>query len=168
MFGLAPVRNGPMEFPVHRASRRITDCSGPLALGVEHVGEAPEQALALVGELEPVRPDALDEDAEGLQHRGGGVVVVRDVAGVELAALGGHAVERRVVAVMDWSCASMASMFWMTVITISSISGCTDRSAGPDVMSCWEPRTQRNHLGLEALVVGKIAFTPRLLGVLGL
>ena len=64
-----------------------------LGLGVEHVDEAPEQALAFVGELGAVRSDALSEDAEGFEHRLDGVVGIPDVAGVELVALGGGAVE---------------------------------------------------------------------------
>ena len=69
-----------------------------LGLAVEHVDEAPHQALALVGELEPVRADAPGEDAEGFEHRVDGVVGVPDVAGVELVTLGGGAVEGRVLA----------------------------------------------------------------------
>ena len=57
-----------------------------------------KQALALVGELEPVGADALAEDAEGFEHRVDGVVGIPDVAGVELVALGGCAVKRRVLA----------------------------------------------------------------------
>ena len=59
-----------------------------LGLGVDHVDEAPEQALALVAELRAVRADALGEDAEGFVHRVDGVVGIPDVAGVELVALG--------------------------------------------------------------------------------
>ena len=67
-------------------------------LCVEGVHEPPEQALALVGHLEPVRPDALCEDAERFAHRAGGVVFVPDFAGVELAALGLRAEELGVLA----------------------------------------------------------------------
>ena len=67
-------------------------------LSVEGVDEAPEQALALVGELCSVWAYALGEDAEGLAHRLHGVVLVPDDAGVELAALGGGAVDLGVVA----------------------------------------------------------------------
>ena len=67
-------------------------------LAVEHVDEAPEQALALVGELEPVRCDALRDDAEGFAHRVECVVAVTHVAGVELVALGGRADQRRILA----------------------------------------------------------------------
>ena len=67
-------------------------------LGVEGVDEAPEQALALVGELGSVGPYSFCDDAEGLAYRLDGVVLVPDDAGVELAALGGGAVDLGVVA----------------------------------------------------------------------
>ena len=67
-------------------------------LGVEAVDEAPQEGLALVGELEAVRCDALCEDAERLAHRVGGLVAVPDLAGVELAALRSGAVEPGVLA----------------------------------------------------------------------
>ena len=67
-------------------------------LAVEHVDEAPEEALALVGDLEAVRCGAVGEDAEGFEHRVGRVVGVPDVACVELVPFGGGAVEGGVVA----------------------------------------------------------------------
>ena len=67
-------------------------------LCVEHVDEPPKQALALVGDLEPVGCDALAQDAEGLGDSGQRVVLVPDLAGVELAALGCGAEEGCVVA----------------------------------------------------------------------
>ncbi len=70
----------------------------PLGLAVEHVDEAPEQALALVGELGAVRGDALRDDAEGFLHGVQRIVPVPDVAAVELVALGGSAVEGGVLA----------------------------------------------------------------------
>ena len=69
-----------------------------LGLGVEHVDEAPEQALAFVAELCAVRSDAFAEDAEGFEHRVDGVVGIPDVAGVELVPLGRRTVEGRVLA----------------------------------------------------------------------
>ena len=69
-----------------------------LGLAVDHVDEAPQEALALVAELGAVRADALGEDAEGFEHRVDGVVGIPDVAGVELVALGGRAVEGCVLA----------------------------------------------------------------------
>ena len=63
------------------------------ATGPAIVDEAPEQGLALVGELCSVGAYALGEDAEGLARRLHGVVLVPDDAGVELAALGGGAVD---------------------------------------------------------------------------
>ena len=70
----------------------------PSHLGVEAVDEAPEQGLALVGELEAVGGDARGEDAERLAGRVEGVAAVPDLAGVELAGLGGCAEEPRVLA----------------------------------------------------------------------
>ena len=67
-------------------------------LGVEAVDEAPQQALALVGDLEPVGRDALGQDAERLAHRVGGVVAIPHLAAVELVPLGGRAEQRRVLA----------------------------------------------------------------------
>ena len=69
-----------------------------LGLGVEAVDEAPEQALALVGDLEPVRCDGVGEETEGFLHGAEGLVGVPDVAGVELVPLGGRAEQRRVLA----------------------------------------------------------------------
>ena len=69
-----------------------------VGLAVEHVDEAPEQALALVGDLEPVRRDALGHDTERLRHGVEGVVTVPHLAGVELVPLGGRAEQRRVLA----------------------------------------------------------------------
>ena len=69
-----------------------------LGLGVEHVDEAPEQALALVGDLEPVGRDGVGEEPEGFLHGAEGLVGVPDVAGVELVALGRRAEECRVLA----------------------------------------------------------------------
>ena len=67
-------------------------------LGVEAVDEPPEQALALVCELEPVRRDAFGDDAERFAHRVDGVVAVPDLAGVVLAAFRSGAEELRVLA----------------------------------------------------------------------
>ena len=64
-----------------------------LGLGMEHVDEAPEQALAFVGKLHSVGANAFGEDAEGLAHGRNGVVGIPDVAAVELVALGRRAVE---------------------------------------------------------------------------
>ena len=52
-----------------------------LGLGVDHVDETPQEALALVAELGAVRTDAFAEDAEGFEHRVDGVVGIPDVAG---------------------------------------------------------------------------------------
>ena len=70
----------------------------PLCLGVQHVDEAPEQALALVGELGAVGAGAFGEDAEGLADCGQRVVLVPDLARVELVAPGGGAEEGGVFA----------------------------------------------------------------------
>ena len=67
-------------------------------LGVEGVDEAPEEALAFVGELRAGGPDALCEDSERFAHRVQCVVCVPDFAGVELVAFRRGAVELRVVA----------------------------------------------------------------------
>ena len=67
-------------------------------LCVEGVDEAPQQALALVGELGAVRADAFCEDAERFADCVDGVVVVPDVPGVELVAFRRCAEELRVLA----------------------------------------------------------------------
>ena len=67
-------------------------------LGVEGVDEAPEQALALICELEAVGSDALGDDAERFAHGVERVVFVPDLPGVELVALGGGAEELCVLA----------------------------------------------------------------------
>ena len=59
----------------------------PLHLRVQHVDEAPQQALALVGHLCAVDGDAVHDDADGLAEGVDGVVLVPDLAAVELAAL---------------------------------------------------------------------------------
>ena len=92
-------------------------------LGVEGVDEAPQQALALVGELGAVRPHALGEDAERFAHRVDGVVCVPDVAGVELAALGGCAEELRVLA--D-GCSSIESNYNAVIMIYSPLRVCLD------------------------------------------
>ena len=69
-----------------------------LGLGVEHVDEAPEQALALVGELRSVGRDAVCHDAEGFRDGGEGVLRVPDLPVVEFVALRGCAEESRLVA----------------------------------------------------------------------
>ena len=70
----------------------------PLRLGVQHVDEAPEQALALVGELRAVGGDALDQGMHRLLDAGERLVLVPDEAVVDLVRSGGGAVQRRVVA----------------------------------------------------------------------
>ena len=67
-------------------------------LAVQHVDEAPQQRLAFVGELRPLDGDARHDDADGLGERLGGVVLVPDVAAVELTALGASAEEGEVLA----------------------------------------------------------------------
>ena len=67
-------------------------------LGVEGVDDAPEQVLALVGELEAVGGDAFREDAERFADRVHRVVCVPDLAGVELVAFRSGAEELRVLA----------------------------------------------------------------------
>ncbi|MCY4560687.1 MAG: hypothetical protein OXF79_30850 [Chloroflexi bacterium] len=67
-------------------------------LGMEAVDHPPEQALALVGELGPLDGDAVHDDADGFGERLGGVVLVPDVAAVELAALGRRAVKGEALA----------------------------------------------------------------------
>ena len=67
-------------------------------LGVEHVDEPPEQALALVGDLEAVGCDGIGEEDEGFLHGADGFVLVPDLAGVELVPLWGCAVEGGVLA----------------------------------------------------------------------
>ena len=118
-----------------------------LGLGVEHVDEAPEQALAFVGELRAVRADALGEDAEGLAHRLDGIVGVPDVPGVELVALGRRAVERCVLA--GCCCCGMFVGFDLFDDGHDDlpILSCTVRSVCPEVMVLWDTRAQRSHRG---------------------
>ena len=70
----------------------------PGDLAVQHVDEAPQQRFALVGELRPLDGDARHDDADGLGERLGGVVLVPDVAAVELTALGASAEEGEALA----------------------------------------------------------------------
>ena len=118
-----------------------------LGLGVEHVDEAPQQALAFVGELRAVRADALGEDAEGLAHRLDGIVGVPDVPGVELVALGRRAVERCVLA--GCCCCGMFVGFDLFDDGHDDlpILSCTVRSVCPEVMVLWDTRAQRSHRG---------------------
>ena len=91
-------------------------------LGVEGVDDAPEQALALVGDLEAVGAGALGHDAEGFADGGEGVVSVPDVPGVVLAGLGvapKRAALSQTVAVGDCASVSKVSMFSMMFMTIS-------------------------------------------------
>ena len=67
-------------------------------LAVQHVDEAPQQGLALVGHLGPLDGDAVHDHADRLGERAKGVVLVPDVAAVELAALRASAVEREALA----------------------------------------------------------------------
>ena len=67
-------------------------------LGIEGVDDAPEQALALVGELKAVGGDALGEDTDCRAHRLDGVVAVPDVPGVVLAGFRRCAEELRILA----------------------------------------------------------------------
>ena len=64
----------------------------PGDLCVQHVDEAPQQGLALVGELGPLDGDAVHDDADRLAERLDGVVAVPDVAAVELVAFRASAV----------------------------------------------------------------------------
>ena len=119
-----------------------------LGLAVDHVDEAPCQALALVAELRAVRADALGEDAEGFEHRVDGVVGIPDVAGVELVALGRCAVEGRVLA----DCRRDGLGFALFDVVDDGhddlpILSCTVRSVCPEVMVLWDTRAQRSHRG---------------------
>ncbi len=86
-FEVAHLRDEPVDGAVEAAD-----------LGVEGIDDAPEQALAFVGELEAVGGGALGEDAEGGARRLDGLVAVPDLSGVVLAVLGGSAKELRVLA----------------------------------------------------------------------
>ena len=68
-----------------------------LGLCVERVDEAPQQALALVGELRAIRCDGLREDVYDLLDTGQGFVVVPDNPGVCLAHLGSSAEQLKVL-----------------------------------------------------------------------
>ena len=87
-------------------------------MGVELVDEAPEQALALDGELEAGGTYALCDDAERFAHRFERVDFVPDLARVEPVALPCRAEElpcSQSVAVKDWFWMSMQLMSYMTV-----------------------------------------------------
>ena len=119
-----------------------------LGLGVEHVDETPEQALAFVAELRAVRSDALGEDAEGFAHRVDGVVGIPDVPAVELVALGRRAVERCVLA--GCCCCGMFVGFDLFdgVHDDLPILSCTVRSVCPEVMVLWDTRARAGMNGL--------------------
>ena len=63
-------------------------------LGVQHVDEAPQQALALVGELGAVRCDAADQRVDDLLDAGDRFLLGPDEAVVRLVGSGGRAVQR--------------------------------------------------------------------------
>ena len=67
-------------------------------LAVQRVHEAPQQRLALVGHLRPVYGDAIHDHTDRFRQRIQGVVVVPDVAAVELAALRASTVKREALA----------------------------------------------------------------------
>ena len=69
-----------------------------LGLRMERVHEAPEQALALVGELRSIRCDGLCEDTHGLLDAAQGFVFVPDNPGVCLAPFRGSAEQCEVLA----------------------------------------------------------------------
>ena len=62
-----------------------------LDLGVQRIDEAPEQALAFVGELRAVRCDGTGQDVDGFLDPGKRFVLVPDLAIVELIGTGGRA-----------------------------------------------------------------------------
>ena len=62
-----------------------------LDLGVQRIDEAPEQALAFVGELRAVRCDGAGQDVDRFLDPGKGFVLVPDLAVVELISTGGRA-----------------------------------------------------------------------------
>ena len=137
-----------LALEVAQAGHQLVGCAvEALGLGVEHVDEAPEQALAFVGELRAVRSDALGEDAEGLAHRVDGIVGIPDVPGVELVALGRRAVERCVLA--GCCCCGMFVGFdpFDDGHDDLPILSCTVRSVCPEVMVLWDTRAQRSHRG---------------------
>ena len=137
-----------LALEVAQAGHQLVGCAvEALGLGVEHVDEAPQQALAFVAELRAVRADALGEDAEGLAHRLDGIVGVPDVPGVELVALGRRAVERCVLA--GCCCCGMFVGFDLFDDGHDDlpILSCTVRSVCPEVMVLWDTRAQRSHRG---------------------
>ena len=62
-----------------------------LDLRVQCIDEAPEEALAFVGELRAVRCDRTGEDVDGFLDPGEGFVLVPDLAIVELIRTRGRA-----------------------------------------------------------------------------
>ena len=62
-----------------------------LDLGVQCINEAPEQALAFVGELRAVRCNRTGQNVDGFFDPGKGFVLVPNPAVVELISTGGRA-----------------------------------------------------------------------------
>ena len=108
--GVAPVAEVPdpvgeaFEFPgldlgavlllaeVFHLGRDLVDAAvEALDLGVQRIHEAPEQALAFVGELRAVRCDGAGQDVDGFLDPGKRLVLVPDLAVVELFGTRGRA-----------------------------------------------------------------------------
>ena len=83
---------GASEF-AHLGGEPVDGAVEALDLCVEGVDEAPEEALALVGELGSVGRDGLDQGVEGLLDAGDGLVLAPDGSVVGFVGTGGGAVE---------------------------------------------------------------------------
>ena len=87
--------------PLEVAHLRHDAVDGPVEAGdlrVQAVDEAPQQRLALVGELRAFDGDAVNDGADGLAEGVDGVVLVPDDAAVDLAALRRCAEQRHALA----------------------------------------------------------------------
>ena len=146
---------------------RSTAAVETLDLRVQHVDEAPHQGLALVCELCAVDGDAVHHDADGLAEGVDGVVLVPDLAAVELAALRCCAEGGDVLADgcgCGSGCGVAADVEHDALLSVSS-SG----TVHPVVIALWDTRAQRNHLALEGLrreLVRKVADVGAEVGVL--
>ena len=82
----------------HLGNQLVDRAVEALDLGVQHVGEAPEQRLELVMHLGALDGDALDHDRDGFGQRELGFRAVPGLAGVEVVPVGVASEQSEVVA----------------------------------------------------------------------